>query len=293
MKLFVGHIFSASISRSNLIRLITLVVVFTVAINLKLLSILVNTEAFSSILDTSDARDYQFDEYCEKFGEWEALSRHYFFKRAANFYFVDTCLLRLNFIADHTITQSRFSLELIVEYANRTASSARLTTSIELRIQAMVHEYNLMQMDVFFNLTTFLQEQNLAAGKTEISLPVELDKLKISVHVAEFFMNATTKSSMDVNVKRLNRNNDDKSVKKTALVCAKCFRLNRTIHNTRLLKWWLDLNRRIGYDNVVLCNHSIEVDSRFLADYKDFLVLTRVIYISFLFSFCVNNFFFF
>jgi hypothetical protein len=266
-----SNISNLNISRSNLIRLISLVVVFTVAINLKLLSVLVNTEAFSSILDLTDVRDYQFDEYCDKNGEWESLSRHYYFKRAASFYFSDACLLHMSFIADQSITQSRFSLELIVEYAHQIIS-AKLTNNIDVSTRWMVHEYNLMQMSASFNLTRFLIEQNLPENNYR---PVELDKLKLTVYVNEYYANMTTKSGIEVVVKNLK--NIDDSVKKTALVCSKCYRMNKTIQNTRLLKWWLDLNRNIGYDKVVLCNHSIDLDSRLLIEYKDFLTLTKVI----------------
>jgi hypothetical protein len=237
----------------------------------------------------NDRADLQFDEECDKNGEWESLGRHYYFKRTAGFYFTDACLLRLNFVADHSITQARFSLDLTIGYNRSTSTTVRLSgyKVVQLSIQRMVNEYNLMQMDAYVNASQLLQ------GKFDGSLrPVHVDlkSLEITVHVSEYFANATTKRGMKVVVKQLRNDYDNdhdetnlvnnknlKKIKKTALICGKCFRLTKTAQNGRLLKWWLDLNRKVGYDNIVLCNHSIEIDRRFLfRNYKDFLILNKV-----------------
>jgi hypothetical protein len=45
------------------------------------------------------------------------------------------------------------------------------------------------------------------------------------------------------------------------------------------LKWWLEINKRTGHDNVYFCDHDIEKDPSFDAlfrQYKDFIIFDRL-----------------
>ena len=265
------HLIRSNLAKSNIIKFIAFFVLLTIVTNLKLFSIITNNESLGSLLSNAKEKVDLFDQYCDKRGEWESIGRHYFFKRAASFYFVDACLLRVNFLADYSIIQSQFSIALAVTI-NQQRFINLINEKIETSMQWMVDEYNLMHMNVYFNMTKFLIDKGIKLDPDPCYL---IDNLDLKIVIYEKYLNESTNSEMPVTIKILKNAEDSK--KKTALICAKCLRLSKTAQNSKLLKWWLELNQKIAYDHIELCNHSIQIDNQHLFYlYKGYLTLTTV-----------------
>jgi hypothetical protein len=86
----------------------------------------------------SKARHLNFDEYCDRFGEWEMCGKRIFVKRTAAYYFKDAKLLQL-LIVKHAnlIKNSRFELEVLVQRAD---SSKEIATILILSVDVLIQE---------------------------------------------------------------------------------------------------------------------------------------------------------
>jgi hypothetical protein len=260
------------ISKVNFYKLIMLVALVTILTNFKLHSVMNEAEKiFNKIKNKHEMMDKLFDKECDKLGEWESLGRSFYFKRNALFYFQDAAFFRLNFIADQNVDESRFLIDVKIEFENQSVHTNIIQYKIEPEYientnQWMVQDYFLMQLDAKFNLSAILLMKNL----TQVS---QNKVLILRIKISELYSNTNSHSYLRVKVKNLLNPHNQKQ--KTAMICAKCFILNNTSYTIKLLNWWLELNKMIGYDRIEMCNHSIQFSEN-LVFKKNFLAIKNL-----------------
>ena len=210
-----------------------------------------------------------FNKYCDSKGEWINLNNEHFFKNGASFYIIDESKARLYFL-----TRSAFvfglELKLVIKIENN--------GELELTVQGMsgtpwfVDVYASCTFDAVFDLN------NILYSKKNLNLVQNLDKIKVIFYIRDKFKNTITKNPMELKLKYLNREK-----KKSAILCAKCLYLNAEeyLH----LNWWIELNKRAGYEKIVMCNQSLGYNHRniyplgffeIIESYGDFIELTQL-----------------
>jgi hypothetical protein len=66
--------------------------------------------------------------------------------------------------------------------------------------------------------------------------------------------------------------------RKGSMICGKCLYLTKD-DDYLTFRWWLEMNRLAGHDNVYVCDHAIEKHQAFtdlFDEYKDFIVFDRL-----------------
>lgn len=202
-----------------------------------------------------------FDDYCDMHGEWETLGEDVFIKRSGGFYFHDASLLHLHLIQKSDKNYS-FQAEISLIDRGDNKIMARFNTSwnsTKMRMQWQIGEYN------------------SSVITSRVIVPVEIKSWRnvaMSVRVYDLVSGHKTKSDLNVGLKRLN---GDYKLKKGNILCTKSFHLKKNDYLT--LRWWIELNKQIGYDKIYMWNHDIEKDptySRLFQAYSDFVTLDRL-----------------
>jgi hypothetical protein len=187
--------------------------------------------------------DKEFDSYCKKYGEWETIDYFAFFKKTAVFYFVDLSILRVNAIL-YSFKSHEFNIKLEIKRGDQVLLK-HVITNVTLSSRWVIDDYKLAALDGLFSLKDHLKIKNVKNATFKIrivDLPTNQTSNELGVKVKSFKTNA--------------------SDKKSAMICSKCFHLNKSV-DYMSLKYWIELNRLIGYEKISICNHSIENDPVF------------------------------
>ena len=166
--------------------------------------------------------------------QWEELNGFAYFKRSAAFYFVKTGFLTVLFIAN-----SEQIYEIYIEaYINNQRHKLFLNKT---RVKV-----NRKTNTTFYWLDVYIEENKFAEILAESN--------KVNIYIKDEY-NSTTLNPIEVKIKQ--------SYKKKSgnLICTKCFYLKR--NELMDLMWWIELNKQIGYDKIILCNNSIPFDTNF------------------------------
>jgi hypothetical protein len=206
-------------------------------------------------IDSRSLNDSEFDKYCDEFGEWSAIRNILFVKRTAVFYITNLKLLRIHAISR---PQTRLQPQLIFKVDN---NSINITIeSSEITSKWSVEEYNFITIDFKFDLSKYCGIENMK-------------KLDLRVKIQDLQLNQNISKDLKVKIK-----STESLAKKSAMICGKCLHLKKS-SDLMLLKWWIDLNKQIGYEKIFLCNHSIENDATFhklFSQYQNFLTLDHL-----------------
>ena len=179
------------------------------------------------------------------------LGRDTFFKRSASFYLHDAGFIRL-----HSLSSAPFAAyELFVDVRVKNKLVVRGhridTNAIQTGAPWTVRGYSFGFLDARFNLSALLPSTSSFAN-----LSTDVD---IRVKVRDANTNKSTGRELRVEAKLLLGNFE---AKRSAMVCAKCFYLSNE-RDLLSFRWWLELNKRSGYEHVSFCNQSIEASADF------------------------------
>jgi hypothetical protein len=196
---------------------------------------------------------------------WEQLNRYVFFKRTSAYFIIEASLLKVYFVSKQN---KKFKFELILKTNrnNKTSNGIYLdNATYQLKESRSSYELNLLYCEL--NLLTYL---NYASY--EDLLNDRLLKLDLYIRDANN-PSQSTQFPIRVTAKYIKH----KSLKKEgSIVCSKCYFFQPNEH--QFLKWWIELNKQIGYKKVVFCNNSIPNTREFNAifdEYKDFVGLKQ------------------
>jgi hypothetical protein len=217
-------------------------------------------------LTSGGAANLTFDEQCDLQGEWERIGRLVFIKRTAVYYFSDAELLTI-----HKLKESSFDFKLTVHIVvyetlnnvtiNQLASSYSNLSEIKTK-HSKFYEYSYSVI-------------SLNVHPARLNISARSENIKMYVKLVDYVTRRETKGYLPVKIKTLTT---AFSSKKSAMICSKCYFINRQ-DDYMSFRWWVDLNRRIGYQKISICNHSISNEPSFrnlFETYKEFMILSEL-----------------
>jgi hypothetical protein len=191
---------------------------------------------------------------------WEQMNHWIFFKRTSCYYIIEKSLLKAYFISKDTYNGS-IDIILQIQYLDNSYSHAFVTNNVDYQEKESRSNYRLNLLTFEFNL---LETFSLADYKMISNMFVNFRDGNNSNYSTQYPLKAT--------IKRLQT-----QVKSGSIVCSKCFYFqNRNDH--KFLRWWIELNKQIGYSKIVFCNQSIPNTKEFnqiFDAYKDFIDLKQ------------------
>ena len=217
-----------------------------------------------------------YDEYCQKYGEWENIENVFYFKRNATYYFIDASFFRLNLIKKATENIEYISLYLNISFIQKSIVKDFKIETKTNRTKWKETVYHLISIDAKFDLI-----QLLAFKSNKITNSVDFPKklsIEIIIEIKQINKNPIrSKSSLLAKIKYLFTPHTEKL--KIAMICSKCLYFHKVDTNSRNLENWIDLNRKFGYNNIAICNQSISDNSDFKKLFeknKDFLLVKEM-----------------
>jgi hypothetical protein len=192
-----------------------------------------------------------FDQKCKAFGEWENLGKHVFIKRTAVYYFKDANLVHL-LLLSRSNKNLGYELNLQIYHESNTSFGFDVKldkNDVYVKGIWAISEYNLNSVSAKFSLNS------LAPSMTK----KYIQGLKMRLFVKDTVSNNKTDFPLDVKIKTLTSNYH---TKRGAMIC------NKGVHLTKKddflsFRWWVELNKEIGYEKIYISNHSIENDASF------------------------------
>ena len=187
-------------------------------------------------------RSANFDKYCDLKGEWSNLNNEHFFKNGSSFYIIDQSRAHIYFL---TRSKKINELELLLSVKINKKEEFKFKVRGKASNPWFVNGYASCSISFFFNLKEILYTEK------KIDLIQNLNRIEISCHIRDIKKNKWTTIPLNLKLKNL-----QKEKKKSAILCAKCLYLNANeyLH----LNWWIELNKRGGYEKIVICNQSME-----------------------------------
>jgi hypothetical protein len=238
-------------------------------------------EQHSSHVDyaqTARPHNMSFDEYCDKHGEWIAIKNNVYVKKTAAFLYIDANLVRIHILRRGSL-QHEFSFQ--VKILKRTGlmdsttglNKYRIEANFFLNQTAVLHAVS--SSKYFYNVLS--AQLNLSEYVSRTDLTSRSRMLKVMVLVWDKTRHESADAFVNLKLKQL-RSTHNYNQRKGSLVCSKCFYLSKS-DDFVTLKWWLELNKRTGHDNVYLCDHAIEKHPDFdllFKEYAGFIRLDRL-----------------
>lgn len=179
---------------------------------------------------------------------WSHIDRKLYFKQSNQFYFIDESKFNTFFVVD--TAKSLFPLNLRIHlliYFN----GEFLT---ELKSNTIVHdkpwsleEYGLGSINEPIDLKNFLLQNH------NINLTLHVSNITVKVLYHDINNNKKSNQLLNLNIKYLRTPEHTKP--KSTLICSKC--LFTDTKGYKNFQYWIELNKRAGYDKIWLCNNSI------------------------------------
>ena len=222
-------------------------------------------DIIANSFDIIDENNMTFDQKCDKYGEWESIDNNVFIKRNAIYYFIDSNWLRIHVLRRGSLSQN-FSL-----HVKLTDNSHKVKAKFFINQTRLMHGFSSSKF--FFSMI----DANLDFTQPDLKyLKDSMKDLKMSLRVREIISRNQTLAYMSVKMRNIIGKKF--SEKKGSLMCAKCFYLNKT-DGLLPLKWWIEVNKQGGYDNVFVCDHLMQKHPSFdelFETHKEFLILGRL-----------------
>jgi hypothetical protein len=165
-----------------------------------------------------------FEIYCQKKSEWENYNLAAFIRRSAIFYFVDLRLLRI-----HAILRPNQAYKFYIKVdvlSNKETVESKVIPEANIKSNWIVEENNFVVLD----------------AKLDLEGNYESSKIKLNVTIKE--VNIGKEAYFDAKIKSFHCESVDK---KGAILCTKCLHLS---DNYTTLRWWLEVNKQVGYDKI-------------------------------------------
>jgi hypothetical protein len=171
--------------------------------------------------------------YEECFAEWSMLNEDTYFRRNLAFYYPDIKKIVLYLERRSTFTKLNLSIDIDIKFKNAINKKYK-TRGISTKPIAVYETYSFESVVGSFELDNNLVKEILTI-KCVIS-----DK--------------KNKKSDEINLKIKNFNNN---LKNSSIICSDIYRYINRVHVGQL-KWWIELNKMLGYSKIVIYENSIE-----------------------------------
>ena len=191
--------------------------------------------------------------------EWESLKNRQFFKKASLFYFSDLNLLMINFISLNQ--ESSFYVQVFLKSADNEFSKIYKTSQIKKIYRIASAEFKILMLNLDPESINFLNKNK---------------NTTFSIKILDNHLESNIQNSISVKIKKF-----QSSSKKNLIICSKCL-FNYSNKKSGSLKWWIELNKRLGYQKISLCNYSIEnsdVYAKMFEKYSNFVEITQLKFI--------------
>ena len=205
--------------------------------------------------------------------EWEQLTRFIFFKRSASYYFIDQSILRLFFVSLSGIEHNMYIQLKIIKSENNESATFRIN-KLNIKYELKTDVYDFCSINANYNLSNnFNSFSNLNPNKL----------ISMEVHLVDQNSGLITQYPIDIKIKYLKSNPKSERKKKGYAICNKCFQIkDNDTDSYKTYEWWLELNKRMGYDRAILCNVSMPNTPEYnnvFNNYKDFIEIHELKYI--------------
>ena len=218
-----------------------------------------SSELIPISLSSNDQKRIDYDNNCDKYGEWETIDNNVFLRRTGAFYFIDSNLFNIHLLRRGSMHHN-FSLTVtILENADK---AYKTVATIRVNDTKLRH---LWSTSKYFSAAI---NAHLAYDLSGL----DLNSIEIKVLVTDKISGNTTKAYLNVKMKNLR---SDFASKKSSMVCTKCLHLTKK-DDFFALKWWIELNRIAGFEKIYLCDHAIENHTSFsdlFDEFKGFLTV--------------------
>lgn len=166
---------------------------------------------------------------------WAKINENVYIKSSSAYFIQSSNVIRVFYVASSNTT---FNLTVHVEVFNIKDNTSRvIKTVIKKRLQLYhfgTYKNGLLDIEFF---------------------PKHIDLKNIDLNLNIFSYNTSKKVTIPVNkvlatIKKKN----------LPIICSKCFFNMNQSSEYKDLKWWIYLNRKIGYEKIFFCNNSIALD---------------------------------
>ena len=206
--------------------------------NSNLIPKFINSQNFKT---NSENTNFQTEAYCHN--EWESLNNNIDFRKPASFLFKDMKYINIYFLS---------------------TSNADLRINLKLKIYKDKQFLNEMGLKNVQNNRYNVYDNNGVYNLHYLKVDLDIHMLynQIEDLLIEVFpylsTNVITKNPINLKIKNLREKNH---LKKEAMICSKIYKLDRDSY--KILNWWFQLNKNIGFEKIVIYNNSIENSQNF------------------------------
>lgn len=188
------------------------------------------------------------DDECNQ--EWEMLlANKCYFRKNIAYYYTDLNKIRLGQQRHVNFNNNKYKLLV------------QVTTNTK-----MVYNYNLTEIKII----QVDQYKSYIFEYIEADLNVIKNVINIKVKISSILEQITTQNSINLIIKKFNHQNKENTQQENSIICGKIsYFSNDYIKN---LEYWIKMNKLIGYDKILIFNHSIGTNFNDLfSRYKGFL----------------------
>jgi len=188
------------------------------------------------------------DDECNQ--EWEMLlANKCYFRKNIAYYYTDLNKIRLGQQRHVNFNNNKYKLLV------------QVTTNTK-----MVYNYNLTEIKII----QVDQYKSYIFEYIEADLNVIKNVINIKVKISSILEQITTQNSINLIIKKFNHQNNENMQQENSIICGKIsYFSNDYIKN---LEYWIKMNKLIGYDKILIFNHSIGTNFNDLfSRYKGFL----------------------
>ena len=198
--------------------------------------------------------------------EWEQLSRYDHFRRSAAYYLADKRLVRVYFFttnaSDFTATTYRGQLVVSSGQSGRKYELALENASVvyhDGRYQYSFVSLNFERLDVLDRLRR-VHGVRIARDQLFASSSV---KLKLGLFVEDVRRGLRTRNAIELKVRGAERRQG--RAKRGSVACTYCYfyGASDTTENYMEFVWWIELHKQLGYERLLICNHSFPHTPRY------------------------------
>lgn len=201
---------------------------------------------------------------------WSHIDRKLYFKQSNQFYFIDEAKINAFFVVD--TAKSRFPLHLVIRfliYFNGKFLSELKSNTIVHDKPWSLEEYGLGFINEPIDLKKFLLQNH------KIDLASHLSDITVKLSYHDIKNNQQTSQLLNLNIKYLRTPEHTKP--KVTLICSKCLFIGTNGYKN--FQYWVELNKKAGYDKIWLCNNSIpntEDFNRIFKKHADFIEISQL-----------------
>ena len=203
-------------------------------------------------------------EYCKEHSEWIRVSENVYSKIDFHFYFIDEAKFRGFIVCKNGYMES---IGLKIDIFNKNKFVISYETDLILNPPWFVGEYGHTSTYADFDLNKILNGTN---------------SLNEDITARVYYLNKQTnkysKKYANLKIKYLRpRSEAEYQSRKSALLCSKALYLSKNQYKE--LSWWVEINKKIGYDSMTFYNNSIPNTvefNRVFSRNQDFVTLLQL-----------------